>query len=97
LPQEKNGHSRGPALLGRVVSALGEPLDGLGPIEIVDKYPAYPQTTNPMQRSNIEQAIGTGIRAIDGLLTCGKGQRIGIFGGSGVGKSIVRRPRLVRK
>ena len=77
----------GPALLGRVVNALGEPIDGLGPIETTEKYPLYPQQTNPMERSNIDQAIGTGIRAIDGLLTCGKGQRIGIFGGSGVGKS----------
>jgi len=77
----------GPALLGRVVNALGEPIDGLGPLETVKKYPVYPQQTNPMQRRNIEQPIGTGIRAIDGLLTCGKGQRIGIFGGSGVGKS----------
>jgi len=77
----------GPSLLGRVVNALGEPIDSLGPIEAVAKYPIYPQETNPLQRSNIEQPIGTGIRAIDGLLTCGKGQRIGIFGGSGVGKS----------
>jgi len=77
----------GPALLGRVVNALGEPLDGLGPIETVDNYPIYPPQTNPLERSNIDQPIGSGIRAIDGLLTCGKGQRIGIFGGSGVGKS----------
>ena len=77
----------GPALLGRVVNALGEPIDGLGPVETTGMYPVHPHETNPMQRSNIEQPIGTGIRAIDGLLTCGKGQRIGIFGGSGVGKS----------
>ena len=77
----------GPGLLGRVVNALGEPIDGLGPIETVARYPVYSQETNPMQRRNIEQPIGTGIRTIDGLLTCGKGQRIGIFGGSGVGKS----------
>ena len=77
----------GDALLGRVVNALGEPLDGLGPIETTAKYPIYSHETNPMERRNIEEPIGTGIRAIDGLLTCGKGQRIGIFGGSGVGKS----------
>ncbi|MDR0311848.1 MAG: FliI/YscN family ATPase [Acidobacteriota bacterium] len=77
----------GQALLGRVVNALGEPIDGLGPIDTTAKYPVYPPQTNPLQRSNIEQPIGTGIRAIDSLLTCGKGQRIGIFGGSGVGKS----------
>ena len=77
----------GTGLLGRVVNALGEPIDGLGPIDTLGKYPVYSQQTNPLQRGNIEQPIGTGIRAIDGLLTCGKGQRIGIFGGSGVGKS----------
>ena len=74
-------------LLGRVVNALGEPIDDLGPIDVTDHYPIRPPETNPMQRRNIDQPIGTGIRAIDGLLTCGKGQRIGIFGGSGVGKS----------
>lgn len=77
----------GPALLGRVVDAMGAPIDGLGPIDTVEQYPIHPPETNPMQRQNIDEPIGTGIRAIDGLLTCGKGQRIGIFGGSGVGKS----------
>lgn len=77
----------GPALLGRVVNALGEPIDNLGPIAAEAQYPLQPPETNPMERRNIEQPLGTGIRTIDGLLTCGKGQRIGIFGGSGVGKS----------
>jgi flagellum-specific ATP synthase len=75
------------ALLGRVVNALGEPIDDLGPIEAESYYPIQPPETNPMGRRNIDQPLGTGIRVIDGLLTCGKGQRIGIFGGSGVGKS----------
>jgi flagellum-specific ATP synthase len=76
-----------PALLGRVVNALGEPIDDKGPIDAVEEYPIHPLETNPLERKNIEETLGTGIRAIDGLLTCGKGQRIGIFGGSGVGKS----------
>jgi len=77
----------GPSLLGRVVNAMGEPIDGKGPIEGTQEYPIQSAETNPLERKNIEETIGTGIRAIDGLLTCGKGQRIGIFGGSGVGKS----------
>ncbi|HTY60999.1 MAG TPA: FliI/YscN family ATPase [Acidobacteriota bacterium] len=76
-----------PALLGRVVNALGEPIDGKGPIDATEEYPIQPAETNPLERKNIEETIGTGIRAIDGILTCGKGQRIGIFGGSGIGKS----------
>ena len=76
-----------PALLGRVVNAMGEPIDGKGPIDATEEYPLQPAETNPLERKNIEETIGTGIRAIDGILTCGKGQRIGIFGGSGVGKS----------
>jgi flagellum-specific ATP synthase len=76
-----------PALLGRVINGMGEPIDGLGPIRAEGEYPLQPQGTNPLERKNIEDILGTGIRAIDGLLTCGKGQRIGIFGGSGVGKS----------
>jgi flagellum-specific ATP synthase len=77
------GHS----LLGRVINAMGEPIDGKGPINAVEAYPIHPAETNPLERKNIEETISTGIRAIDGILTCGKGQRIGIFGGSGVGKS----------
>lgn len=77
----------GPALLGRVVNAMGEPIDGLGPIEASEEYPIHAAETNPLDRKNIEETLGTGIRTVDGLLTCGKGQRVGIFGGSGVGKS----------
>lgn len=75
------------ALLGRVVNALGEPIDDKGSIDSVEAYPVQPAETNPLERKNIEEPLGTGIRTIDGLLTCGKGQRIGIFGGSGIGKS----------
>ncbi|MBZ5495426.1 MAG: FliI/YscN family ATPase [Acidobacteriia bacterium] len=76
-----------PALLGRIIDGMGQPIDTLGPITAGSEYPLQPNGTNPLQRKNIESILGTGVRAIDGLLTCGKGQRIGIFGGSGVGKS----------
>ncbi|NWG14018.1 MAG: FliI/YscN family ATPase [Acidobacteria bacterium] len=76
-----------PALLGRIIDGMGNPIDGIGSIEPVGEYPLHAPSTNPLDRENIGEVLGTGIRAIDGLLTCGKGQRIGIFGGSGVGKS----------
>jgi len=77
----------GPELLGRVIDGFGKPLDGLGPVGAQAAYDLYAQPPGPLDREPIAQALGTGIRAIDSLLTCGKGQRIGIFGGSGVGKS----------
>ncbi len=77
----------GDALLGRVIDGLGSPIDGLGPLGTIDEAPLRPEALNPMAREPIAQPIGTGVRAIDALLTCGRGQRIGVFGGSGVGKS----------
>jgi flagellum-specific ATP synthase/type III secretion protein N (ATPase) len=77
----------GTALLGRVVNGLGEPIDSLGPLEPIEYVPTYNNPPHPLQRQPISQPLVTGIRAIDGMLTCGKGQRIGIFAGSGVGKS----------
>ncbi len=77
----------GPGLLGRVLDGLGNPIDDLGPLEYTEEYPLQREPENPLSRENITEPIGTGVRAIDGLLTCGKGQRVGIFGGSGVGKS----------
>ncbi|MCL4848037.1 MAG: FliI/YscN family ATPase [Acidobacteria bacterium] len=77
----------GDALLGRVVDGLGQPLDGRGPIEGVDTYPLQPPPLNPLARDPIVAPLATGVRAIDALLTCGRGQRVGLFGGSGVGKS----------
>src|SRR5262249_7999844 len=76
-----------PALLGRVIDGAGEPLDGLGPcaargLQLLDA--ACPL---PLARDLIREPLGCGIRAVDGFLTCGRGQRMGIFGGSGVGKS----------
>ncbi|HHV79724.1 MAG TPA: flagellar protein export ATPase FliI [Firmicutes bacterium] len=77
----------GRGLLGRVVNAFGQPLDGLGPIAVEALYPLTRHSPDPMSRKRVSEAIEVGVRAIDGLLTCGKGQRIGIFSGSGVGKS----------
>ena len=76
----------GPQLLGRVVDALGRPLDDL-PLRTIERVPLHPPPLNPMQRDGVVTPLATGVRAIDGLLTCGRGQRLGLFGGSGVGKS----------
>jgi flagellum-specific ATP synthase len=77
----------GRGLLGRTLNALGEPLDGLGAIHTDASYPLNAVATNPLERSKIDAPLETGVRSIDGLLSIGAGQRIGIFGGSGVGKS----------
>jgi FliI/YscN family ATPase len=77
----------GPQLLGRVLDGFGLPMDGKPPIQSAAAYELYRNPENPLARSHITEPLVTGIRAIDGLLPCGKGQRIGIFGGSGVGKS----------
>ena len=77
----------GDALLGRVIDGFGRPLDGYPPPDVSDLAPLKPPALNPMARDPIRTPLGTGVRSIDALLTCGRGQRIGIFGGSGVGKS----------
>jgi len=77
----------GPELLGRVIDGFGKPLDDLGPVGAQQPYDLYAAAPGPLDREPIGEPLVTGIRAIDSLLTCGKGQRIGIFGGSGVGKS----------
>ncbi|MER9563298.1 FliI/YscN family ATPase [Mesorhizobium sp. M0571] len=81
----------GPSLLGRVISALGEPLDGkpLSPDGIIGSYPVNAYPPSPLERSLISEPIQLGIRALDGLLTCARGQRVGIFGEPGVGKSLL--------
>ena len=70
-----------------MIDGFGKPLDGLGPIGAKEPYDLYAAAPGPLDREPIGEPLVTGIRAIDSLLTCGKGQRIGIFGGSGVGKS----------
>lgn len=77
----------GSQLLGRVLDGLGEPMDGKGPLGDVETRPVNNAPPHPMERRIITEPLVTGVRAIDGFLTCGKGQRMGIFAGSGVGKS----------
>ncbi|HHT9126581.1 MAG TPA: flagellar protein export ATPase FliI [Candidatus Brocadiia bacterium] len=77
----------GHGLKGRVLGGLGEPIDGKGPLQANEERSVYNSPPNPLKRNRISEIIRTGVRAVDGLLTCGKGQRLGIFSGSGVGKS----------
>jgi flagellum-specific ATP synthase len=85
-----NVHSEievGPALMGRVLNALGEPIDEGRPPAVSRSLPLEGVVRPPLDRAPIRTPLGTGIRVIDALLTVGRGQRVGIFGGSGVGKS----------
>ena len=77
----------GPELLGRVLDGMGRPMDGKGPVGIQRWVPVQNMPPNPMTRPRIEQILPLGVKCLDGLLTIGKGQRMGIFAGSGVGKS----------
>ncbi|MCP4692775.1 MAG: flagellar protein export ATPase FliI [Desulfobacterales bacterium] len=79
----------GDNLLGRIIDGLGNPIDGKGPIRCRESYPIYGNILNPLSRPSIRRPLDTGIRAINGLLTVGCGQRMGIFAGSGVGKSVL--------
>ena len=79
----------GESLLGRVIDGLGNPIDGKGPLICDMSYPIYSDPVNPMKRKRIREPLGTGIKALDGLFTVGRGQRMGIFAGSGVGKSVL--------
>ena len=79
----------GPQLLGRVLDGFGRPMDGKPAIQAAAAYELYRNPGSPLARSHITKPLITGIRVIDGMLPCGKGQRIGIFGGSGVGKSVL--------
>jgi len=79
----------GNGLLGRVLDGLGNPMDGKGPIRATATRSVFSSIPNPMTRQRISQVFETGVRAIDGLVTVGKGQRLGIFAGSGVGKSVL--------
>ncbi|MBI4877584.1 MAG: FliI/YscN family ATPase [Acidobacteria bacterium] len=75
------------SLLGRVLDGFGTPIDSGPPVNKDERYSLYAQPPNPLSRAHITEPLVTGMRAIDALLPCGKGQRVGIFGGSGVGKS----------
>ena len=77
----------GPELLGRVIDGLGNPIDGKGPILCQKEYPIQADPPAPLERPVIKDSLYVGVRAIDGLITMGQGQRIGIMAGSGVGKS----------
>jgi flagellum-specific ATP synthase len=76
-------------ILGRVVNGLGEPIDNAGPLRGSDKKALDASSPPPLRREKITRPLALGIRSIDGLLTCGRGQRVGIFSGSGVGKSVL--------
>lgn len=89
-PDSKGGSvAVGVELLGRVVDALGEPLDGLGPITASHRWPLAGRLGNPLNRARVTEPFDMGVRAINGLLTAGVGQRIAIAAGSGVGKSVL--------
>ncbi|MCO7226123.1 flagellar protein export ATPase FliI [Pleionea sp. CnH1-48] len=79
----------GNGLLGRVLDGLGQPIDGLGPLEADESYPLQGQPINPLLRHPIDSPLDVGVAAIDSLLTVGRGQRMGLLAGSGVGKSVL--------
>jgi flagellum-specific ATP synthase len=81
------GLNVGPGLLGRTLDGLGNPMDGLGDLGPTVRASLTADPPNPLERRPIDEPMATGVRAIDGMLTVGRGQRIGIFSGSGVGKS----------
>lgn len=79
----------GPALLGRILDAQGRPLDGKGPLRCQRRVPLMGRSINPLARRPIREPLDVGVRAINALLTVGRGQRMGLFAGSGVGKSVL--------
>ncbi len=81
--------SVGDGYLGRVVDGLGNPIDGKGAVESANEYPIHGAVVNPLERELIREPVDVGVKAINGLVTMGKGQRIAIMAGSGVGKSVL--------
>src|SRR5690606_2051563 len=79
----------GPAWLGRIVNGLGEPLDGKGRLTGDHPLPVQPPRVNPLRKQPVRDSLDVGVRAINGMLTLGKGQRVGLMAGSGVGKSVL--------
>ena len=89
-PSDRSRHFPvGAGLLGRVVDANGSPLDGLGPLLNPELAPLHSRPINPLHRTPISQVLDVGVRAINSMLTVGRGQRMGLFAGSGVGKSVL--------
>src|SRR5262245_3677661 len=90
VPRQRAGTVRvGPALLGRIVDGAGAPLDGLGPIDCEEGVRLTGKVINPLARQPISEPLDVGIRSINSLFTVGRGQRVGLFAGSGVGKSVL--------
>ena len=90
IPMNTSLHIKvGPQLLGRVLNGLGEPLDvdQKGPLVLSETYPVINSPPDPLKRQKIDKPMSTGVRCLDGVLTCGEGQRIGIFAAAGGGKS----------
>lgn len=79
----------GEGMLGRVVDGAGKPLDGKGPLKVRDKMPLHGEPVNPLARSPIREPLDVGVQSINALLSVGRGQRMGLFAGSGVGKSVL--------
>jgi flagellum-specific ATP synthase len=79
----------GHELLGRVINGLGQPIDGKGPIHTSGSRMVSQRAPHPLKRKRISTPLATGIRSIDSMLTCGRGQRVGVFSGSGIGKSVL--------
>jgi flagellum-specific ATP synthase len=79
----------GEGLLGRILDGTGRPLDALGPLQVADRMPLSGRFVNPMARHPIDEPLDVGVRTINALLTVGRGQRMGLFAGSGVGKSVL--------
>jgi flagellum-specific ATP synthase len=90
IPRQRAGTVRvGPQLLGRIIDGAAHPLDGLGPLECEHQVRLTGKPINPLSRKPISEPLDVGIRSINSLLTIGRGQRVGLFAGSGVGKSVL--------
>lgn len=89
-PDDRSKHMPvGDELLGRVLDGAGRPLDSLGPLNTHHAAPLNVRTINPLSRAPIHEILDVGVRAINSILTVGRGQRMGLFAGSGVGKSVL--------
>ncbi len=89
-PLMRNGTvAVGESLLGRVIDGAGQPIDGNGPLDCRTAMPLHAEPTNPLKRKPIDEMLDVGVRSINGLLSLGRGQRVGLFAGSGIGKSVL--------